>query len=272
MAVQIRSTVALLLTLVAGGCGATSNPSPSPIAVASALVRPISLTPSLPIQPSLSPEPADPFVTPEPSPSAPSPVPSVDSQVTLPLIGCRSTGVTPRPRNSTEPLVLAERVAERVAVYSTTNYRVLALRDWRCDGAEGDNGTGLLTVVPPKGGERMIEYENDAVTYGDILWTACPVFPSAAAVFEELYGFPCPRAPEKEVLRREGNHVVWFKDPPGVEGTGAGSGGKYAAVGAVLYWAGEDRSAAKVTCVLPPRQRYLCNAIIEDTIRRLLTP
>ena len=130
----------------------------------------------------------------------------------------------------------------------------------------------MLTVVPKAGGPRSIEYLNDAITYGDILDTACPLFVGARSKYEELYGGPCARPPAREVLTPEGNHVIRFRDPPGVQGTGAGSGGKYAAVGALLFWAGDEMAAAKVTCILPPAQRYICTAIVDDTIRRLTSP
>jgi hypothetical protein len=115
----------------------------------------------------------------------------------------------------------------------------------------------------------MIEYWDAANTYGDILDIACPLFVGARRNYQDLYGVHCPRPPAKEILTPVGNHVVLFRDPPGVHGTGSGSGGKYAAVGAVLFWAGSEMAAAKVTCILPPTQRYLCTAIVDDTIRRL---
>jgi hypothetical protein len=203
---------------------------------------------------------------PDPAPTAVTPEASHEPGVDVPITRCRNSFGGPpfrKPRPAVERLDLPERLAKRLAVFATDHYRVLAPRSWHCDAAEGANGTGILTVTPQAGGSRAIEYQDDAGTFGNIVDTACPFFKSAARGHIELYGYACPRPPAREVYRRVNKNLVFFKDPRRVSGTGAYSGGRYAAVGAVAYRGGEDRWAAKITCVMSAKHRDVCNAVLE---------
>ena len=62
-----------------------------------------------------------------------------------------------------------------------------------------------------------------------------------------------------------------FLDPAGVRGTGAPSGGRLPALGAVVYVPDRSAFAARVTCTVGKADRASCEPIIADFLARVGT-
>jgi Domain of unknown function (DUF4850) len=287
--VKLRSVSVLLAASVFVGCnaGATSPaaalliPSPSLAAGSGAppstLPIPTANMPTPTVGPSA--EPAEPSPAPSPS-AAPSPATAPDVQVTLPVIACPmdpgwAQAYGPNtPKKSFGKLTLPADAAKRLAVYATTYYGVLAPRGWHCFDEESEDGSSILTITPATRTWRAITYVDIPGCFGCMLDLACPLFPAAARIAMDEFGEACARPPKKERVRRLGPGVVWFEDGPRVAGSGDGSGGGHTAVGVVQYEDanGPNRWAAKLTCILPTKDRGLCTVIINQLIRPLTAP
>jgi hypothetical protein len=96
-------------------------------------------------------------------------------------------------------------------------------------------------------------------------------FPAAANQCAIDYvGTPsaCPGPYAGESIGPIGNGIVGFLDPPGVKGSGAGSGGAYPANGVVTYHPESDESQPSYieTCTLPGSQHFLCTAALDNFV------
>jgi hypothetical protein len=101
----------------------------------------------------------------------------------------------------------------------------------------------------------------------------CAFFPhSAAAADVKNGGLPCP-AMAKEKTTSLTSDIVKYNDPVGVAGTGAGSGGALASVGAAVYpqlpFASDASvNVSELSCTLPKKSASLCSAILSDFLVR----
>ncbi len=194
-------------------------------------------------------------------PAAAAPVPVVRCVVTY--------GIEPPPGLRVPARVSSPLPAGRVAGFAAymepeTRKWVLAPRGRRCRGALGANGTLRLVAAPPGAGARGVGVQLDdaAVSAGLVSQMACPWFPRARL------GFPCAGRPPGERFARAGATAITFTDPPGVSGSGIGSGGALPVRGAVWFRARPFETAARVSCREPARTAAVCAAVIEDFLQR----
>jgi hypothetical protein len=98
---------------------------------------------------------------------------------------------------------------------------------------------------------------------------ACGLFPEAWKLFDTP-GSSCPTtSPARELITRPIPRSAIFEDPPGVAGTGDPSGGRYRALGLLVFDPGtggsgtDFPSALKITCTLPDAMAQVCDEIVE---------
>jgi hypothetical protein len=192
------------------------------------------------------------------------------------------------------PLVSAGPSVPGFAYFSDATRRlqpVLAPAGWHCRVELANDGVVLLLVSPKPipsndlmliGGATirarapLILFYSSSICSGCIYGAAC----GAIAQVAKWRGFgPCGEDPARQAtdvteLRKSGKHVIGeavsFSDPPGVTGIGQTSGGKYAAVGAVLYAAYRRTffdEASLETCALPARMADICSTVTAAFVR-----
>ena len=78
----------------------------------------------------------------------------------------------------------------------------------------------------------------------------------------------CPGPHPGESVDPIGDGIVGFLDPPGVKGSGAGSGGAYPANGVVTYHPTSSGFLPSYieSCTLPDAQHLLCTAVLDDFV------
>lgn len=209
--------------------------------------------------------------TPLPATATPAPTPEPIVAVDVPVVSCATRdggGGGLATFEPSEPLRLPASAAARLAVFATNYARVLAPRDWHCDADIGANGTSRLEITPAGDTTMSVVVDDAAATFGDIMELACPFFPDAAKRMKVDLGLPCHHVDAKETVRRVGKTIVWFDDPPGTTGSGAGSGGSNPVVGVVRYLGGREPTAAKASCMLPDIDRPICEAILGNWLDR----
>jgi hypothetical protein len=148
---------------------------------------------------------------------------------------------------------------------------VLAPRGFACMALVGADGGVHVQLAPPgdpaaaKTGPA-VDVEVEGACVSCITAVACGVFPTAS----KDNGFPCktPR-PARERVAKLLPTVRAFIDPAGVKGSGAPSGGRLAAVGAVVYVPDRSAFAARVTCTLEKADSGSCRSIISDFLTRV---
>lgn len=183
---------------------------------------------------------------------------------TLPPIGASMTAT------------LTPAVASQVRYYSNGDLTVLGPRGWQCEAAVGADGSAWMQVTPPgqaaASGSPSPDFQ--AVTassgggcLGCVVLMACGLFPESLKLFDSL-GCDARSPPDERVTRPMPRTVV-FEDPPGVHGTGDPSGGRYRAIGFLIFDDGSEAGAAglpsalKVTCTLPDDLAPICDEVIE---------
>jgi hypothetical protein len=147
---------------------------------------------------------------------------------------------------------------------------VIAPRGWRCSADYGADGSGGVIAFPPGAGAaspRAIIGGETSACVGCTLGQACPLFRTAAAEQQSLYGLHCS-TPRGETVVRLGPTVVAFADPPYVKGDGHPSGGPYPANGVMTYVGLRGRGSWIETCTLAPSQHHVCTVILDDFVRR----
>ena len=116
-------------------------------------------------------------------------------------------------------------------------------------------------------GAAIVGYEVGASTV-QAAALACPLFSTAAAVYQQNFGHACTPHPTAESAAATGLAGADFEDPAGVAGDGMPSGGTNPANGVMLYlpsWPG--RSAAYLaTCTLPATQHDVCTAVLNHFV------
>jgi hypothetical protein len=161
---------------------------------------------------------------------------------------------------------------------------VLGPAGWACSAlVAGDGGQSLAVYPPGKSdytsapvpkGAQLIEVVGDYTGHIPGADLVCGLFPhSAAASYASSGGETCPPKPGGEKDSTLTPDVVTFTDPPGVSGSGSGSGGSLTSVGAVVYpqlaYAADDSvNVSVLSCTLPAKNSALCRAIQGDFLVR----
>ncbi|HSO97151.1 MAG TPA: hypothetical protein VLV81_14045 [Acidimicrobiia bacterium] len=207
----------------------------------------------------------------------------------VPVTSCQTTfggDQASAPRIADQlPLAATTKTAARVAFYSDGFVTLLGPRGWSCHGVEAADGGRSLSVFPPgqtdpllgdhlgagaSGVTAIVEYTG----HGPGAQLVCGLFPHTAAADLARGIASCPAPPSREQLERPTPDVVVFRDPPGVTGSGAPSGGHNPATGLVNFpqLRPEPSSVpvAKETCTLPSSTGGLCGPIVADFLTRSL--
>lgn len=274
----LAALVAVMLLVVAA-CG-SSGPTPVP----SAASAPATASPASPASPS----PSAPSSEPGPSESLAAPTPETSRTAHIPVVACPTTFGLPDetmgPVPSTMTATVSADVAAQVSFYSDGTRALLAPKGWHCEAAIGADGSSGMTITPPgqvtPTGTPPPDYQ--AVTsntggacVGCIATMACGLFPEAWKLFAQP-GDACPTTtPARELITRPIPRSAVFEDPAGVKGTGEPSGGRYRALGLLVFDPGTEAggsgtdfpSALKITCTLPDAMAQICDEIVEGAPR-----
>jgi hypothetical protein len=167
--------------------------------------------------------------------------------------------------------------------YSNGMITVLGPAGWACGGLVAADGGQKLDVFPPgtpdystelaPKGAALVEVDADYTGHLPGADEICALFPHSAAASEvQSGGMSCP-APTGEKTSQVTSDIVSFTDPPAVAGTGSGSGGSLASVGAGVYPQLPFGGTASVdisllSCTLPKKTASLCPAILNDFLAR----
>ena len=266
--------------MVAAACG-SSGPTPTPhVAATVAASGPASPSPAS-AAPTVSP--AVPPVASGPLASLAAPTPETSRTARIPVVTCPTTFGLPdetmAPVPSTMTATVSAAVAAQVAFYSNGTQTLLGPRDWHCAAAVGVDGSTSMTITPPGQAtptgspppdQQSVTAFTGGACVGCIATMACGLFPEAWKLFDQA-GSACPTtSPPGELITRPMPRSAIFEDPPGVAGTGDPSGGRYRALGLLVFdpgtagGSGTDMpSALKITCTLPDAMAQVCDEIVE---------
>ena len=169
---------------------------------------------------------------------------------------------------------------------------VLGPAGWACTvgvGADGTTGVDLVPPAPTAGTTTPVQPSSSssesvialsaASCTGCIYSEVCAYVPTAAQDLG-FFEVTCPtaRPPEEHVSWLMGflasgppvKDIIAFGDPPGVKGSGDGSGAAYPSRGVILYsYLGPTKVAlSKESCTLPAADEALCTAIVGNFLDR----
>jgi hypothetical protein len=173
-------------------------------------------------------------------------------------------------------------LVNQIAAYTDAQgqMQILAPTGWACSASIGADGTSELAAFPqgqtnpttysttPDTGEQVVGGQTSACA-GCMYGQTTPLFTAAASECAIDYaGSPseCPGPYPGESVDSIGDGIVGFLDPPGVKGSGAGSGGAYPANGVATYHPGEAGTQPSYieTCTLPNNNHSLCTAALNN--------
>lgn len=208
------------------------------------------------------------------------PTPEAAETVSIAVESCPTSYGLPDetlpPIVRTMTATLTPAVASQVSFYSNGDLTVLGPRGWRCEAAVGADGSARMQVTPPGQAVALDSPAPDfqAVTassgggcVGCVVLMACGLFPESLKLFDSL-GCDATSPPGEHVTRPMPRTAL-FEDPPGTHGTGDPSGGRYRAIGFLIFDDGSAAgssglpSALKVTCTLPEALAPICDEVIE---------
>jgi hypothetical protein len=221
-------------------------------------------------------------------PTSPSSASAPVGWAQLSQVVCPTTyGIPPTGTPSLPPTVaesIPSDLAGQVAVYTDAQgqMQILAPTGWSCSAAIGADGTSELAAYPhgqpdptssstaSDTGEQVVGGQTSACA-SCLYEQTTPLFTAAASQCAVDYaGTPvaCPGPYAGESSESIGAGIVGFLDPPGVKGSGAGSGGVYPANGVVTYHpATAARNGSYIeTCTLPGSQHALCTTALDDFV------
>jgi serine/threonine protein kinase len=225
--------------------------------------------------------------TTSPSPSGSASAAGANVTADLPVVSCPTSlgagsAVTPVELPLTEPVTVPAGIASDLAVYADQqdHMELVGPRDWSCTASYGADGNGGVEIYPP--GETVPETKLPAgstiaaiigrevpACYTCALTQACPLFTVAAAQLSSALGQQCPARPAAESVTPDSSGVVSFDDPPGINGDGTPSGGKYQADGVMTFHqGGAGASSWLETCTLPDSDSAACTAALNDFITK----
>ena len=201
--------------------------------------------------------------------------PSASATVQVPVRACATSYAIPgqhfkRPTRATLALT-AKEAGALVAWAGGGTPIVLAPRGFACTALVGADGGVHVLLTPPgdpaaaKTGPA-VDVEIEGACVGCITAVACGVFPRAV----RDNGLPCKTPhPARERVATLLPTVRAFIDPAGVRGSGSPSGGRLAALGAIVYVPDRSAFAARVTCTLEKADSGSCRPIIADFLTRV---
>ncbi len=222
------------------------------------------------------------------TPTTSAPVAAATVSAVLPQVVCPATyGVQPTTTPSLPSTVsesIATSLVSQIAVYTDAQgqMQILAPTGWACSASIGADGSSELAAFPQgqtnpttsgatrDTGEQVVGGQASACASCTYAQTT-PLFTAAAdqcAIDDPGQPSLCPGPYAGEAVDPIGNGVVGFLDPPGVRGSGAGSGGAYPANGVVTYHpstSGYEPSYLE-TCTLPDSQHSLCTAALDNFV------
>ena len=204
--------------------------------------------------------------------------------ISVPVVSCPTTfgmpGDSMPPVPSGLTATVSDAVAAQVTFYGNGMLVLLGPRGWRCSAAVGVDGSSSMSITPPDQGipsgtpppdAQAITASTAGACVGCVATMACAIFPEAWNLFAQP-GLTCPDTiPAGERITRPMPQSAVFEDPPGVAGTGDPSGGRYRALGFLVFDPGTDAggsglmapSAIKVTCTLPDAMAQICDETVE---------
>jgi hypothetical protein len=212
------------------------------------------------------------------------------TMATLAVVACPTTYAISVTTTTTLPTSISVSVpavaASNLVVYGDDNGIMMMIgpKGWTCNAAYGADGSGGLLISPagesvpsdPDSGWHLPASSTAVAIVGyevgvspvQAAALACPLFSTAAAVYQKNFGHACTPHPTAESAAATGVAGEEFEDPAGVAGDGMPSGGTNPANGVLLYlpsWPG--RSAAySATCTLPANQQDVCTAVLNDFV------
>ena len=203
--------------------------------------------------------------------------PSALASVRVPVKACPTSYAIPgaqHARATHATLSMTAKEAAAIVAWSGGGTPVvLSPRGFACSALVGADGGVHVQLSPPgaTGADKIgpaVDLEVEGSCVSCITQVACGLFPRAS----KDGGFRCltPR-PKRERVANLLPTVRAFIDPPGVRGTGAPSGGRLQAVGAVVYVPDRSSFAARLTCTLERVDAGSCQAIIADFLARVGT-
>jgi len=203
----------------------------------------------------------------------------------LPVVPCpTSYGVA----SSSQPYIPNQLPAtgsvRGLSFYSNGSLTVLAPQGWVCGALDAADGGQVLDAYPPghpdyatqlaPAGSELVQLDVDYTGHGPGAMLICPLFPGSPAVTFLQGARPCATLPSAETTSDVTKDIVAFRDPPGVKGTGAGSGGALESSGDAVYprVGTEDPpggvTVAVLSCTLPSGMTDLCSAVESDFLVR----
>ena len=223
-----------------------------------------------------------------PGPTSPSgleaPTPEPALTVRIPEVGCPTRfglpDATMPPLPATMTATLTSDVAALVTFYGNGTLTLIGPKDWHCAAAVGADGSATMAITPPgqapasgspSPDDQAVTASTGGGCVGCIASMACGLFPEAWNLFAQP-GLSCPATPpNRERVTRPRPRSAVFEDPPGVAGTGEPSGGRYRALGFLVFDPGTAGggtglavpSALKLTCTLPDAMAQICDEVIE---------
>lgn len=215
-----------------------------------------------------------------------SPPGQADTAVSLPsvvpVVACPTTYGVSTGSHPFVPRKLPTSVATAgLSFYSNGLLTVLAPAGWTCTALVAADGGEVLDAyptgqadlsthqIPP--GTPVVQIIGEYTGHGPGAELVCPLFPSSPAATFMGGSPPCPAAPPGETTSRLTDDVVVFADPPGVRGTGAGSGASLASSGAAVYPQVGSSASVDVrafSCTVPAALSPLCTEILADFLAR----
>ncbi|MGH2938635.1 MAG: hypothetical protein ACRDPE_11005 [Solirubrobacterales bacterium] len=206
-----------------------------------------------------------------------SPVPaSTTAFATLPTVKCHTLVGISRPAAALAArtqVAIPPSLAKGLSAYrDRAGTMIIAPSGWDCEAGIGVDGSEHVTAFP----KGEVNPGEEAEAHGDVVQlniasacqgcqaeALCTLFPEAAPVaayYEGIAGQECPEKPLHEEVSYPTSETAMFTDPPGVEGSGAGSGGPDPSLGALSYT--EPFGVHKVSCTLPKGEGEVCAAIV----------
>jgi hypothetical protein len=215
------------------------------------------------------------FVAPTPEPAQRRPIPTVTCPTSFDV-----PGATMRPVRTNMTATVTPGLAALVTFYSNGVLILLGPKGWHCAARVRADGSASMTITPPdqptpsgipSPGEVAVTGSMGGSCVRCIAAIACSLFPEAWALAGQA-DRSCPTTlPAGELVTRPFPRSVVFEDPPGVAGTGEPSGGRYRALGLLIFDAGTAAggnghvgpSALKLTCTLADAMAQVCDELIE---------
>ena len=268
--------VAMMVVAACGGSGPTPTPPVVATAAASGPASPTLATAAPTATPAVAPVASGPLA------SLAAPTPETSRTAHIPVVTCPTTFGLPdetmAPVPSTMTATVSAAVAAQVTFYGNGTRTLLGPKGWHCEAAVGADGSTSMTITPPvqttptgspPAGYQAVTAYTGGGCVGCIATMACGLFPEAWKLFDTP-GSSCPTtSPARELITRPIPRSAIFEDPPGVAGTGDPSGGRYRALGLLVFDPGtggsgtDFPSALKITCTLPDAMAQVCDEIVE---------